>query len=181
MIYSPKIFRKELFTMKKRRIIILAFMLIAVMVVGVGFAAYSTTLAINGTTSVSAAALEFTEDVQFTSVTSSNEAFGRATIGDGQSATFTVDGMTAYNDRVQFTYTIKNNSTYDVDIEISTHPTPASASKCTVTTALSANTIPASGSITATVTVVLNETVTHAIDPINWTIEYTATSVDATP
>ena len=152
-------------------------MLIAVMVVGIGFAAYSTTLTINGTTAVSAEALDFTEDVQFVSVTSSNEAFGRATT-NGQTATFTVDGMTAYNDRVQFTYTIMNNSTYDVNIEITTHPTPASPSKCTVTTALSANTIPAGESITATVTVVLNEKVTEAIDPINWTIEYTATSID---
>lgn len=165
--------------MKKRRIIILAFMLIAVMVVGIGFAAYSTTLAIHGTTSVSAEAIEFTEDVHFLSVVSSKEEFGTATIGDGQTATFTVDGMTAYNDRVQFTYTIENTSDYDVNIEITTHPTPASVSKCTVTTALSSNTIAKDGgTITATVTVVLNEDVTTPVDPINWTIEYTATSIE---
>jgi hypothetical protein len=117
--------------------------------------------------------------VQFTAVTSSNKAFGTATVGDGQNATFTVNGMTAYNDRVQFTYTITNNSDYDVSIDISTHPTPASTSKCTVTTALSSNTIAKQGgTITATVTVVLNEDVTQVIDPINWTIEYTATSVE---
>ena len=164
--------------MKNRRIVLIAFMLVSVCLMGIGFAAYSTTLAINGTTAVSAEAVEFTESVQFTSVTSSNEAFGTATIGDGQTATFTVDGMTAYKDRVQFTYTIKNASTYDVNIDITTHPTPATPSKCTVTTALSANTIAAGESITATVTVVLNETITAAIDPINWTIEYTATSVN---
>ena len=164
--------------MKNRRNTIIAFMLVAVLAMSVGFAAYSTTLAIHGTTSVSAEALEFTEDVQFTSAASSNEAFGTATIGDGQTATFNVSGMTQYNDRVQFTYTITNNSDYDVNIEISTHPTPATASKCTVTTALSANTIAKQGgTITATVTVVLNENVTQAIDPINWTIEYTATSI----
>ena len=163
--------------MKNRRIALIAFMLVAVLTMGIGFAAYSTTLAINGTTAVSGDAVEFTEDVQFTHVTSSNEAFGTATIGDGQTATFEVNGMTAYNDRVQFTYTITNNSDYDVNIEISTHPTPATASKCTVTTALSANTIAKQGgTITATVTVVLNETVTTAINPISWTIEYTATS-----
>ena len=165
--------------MKNRRFALVAFMLAAVLVMGVGFAAYSTTLAIHGTTAVSAEALEFTKDVQFTAVTSSNEAFGTATIGDGQTATFKVDGMTAYNDRVQFTYTILNNSDYDVAIDITTHPTPASNSKCTVTTALSANTIAKQGgTITATVTVVLNETVTAAIDPINWVIEYTATSIE---
>lgn len=164
--------------MKNRRIVLIAFMLVAVLTMGIGFAAYSTTLAINGTTAVSAEAVEFTEDVQFTAVTSSNEAFGTATIGDGQTATFTVDGMTAYNDRVQFEYTITNGSDFDVNIEITTHPTPATPSKCTVTTSLSSNTIEAGSSITATVTVVLNENVTQAVAPINWTIEYTATSVD---
>ena len=163
--------------MKKRRIIILAFMLIAVMVVGIGFAAYSTTLTIHGTTAVSAEALEFTNDVQFVSASSDNEAFGTAT-ANGQTATFTVNGMTAYNDRVTFTYTIKNSSTYDVNIAITTHPTPASPSKCSVTTMLSSDTITAGGTITATVIVVLNENVTEAIDPINWTIEYTATSIE---
>jgi hypothetical protein len=165
--------------MKKRRIVLAAFMIVAVLTMAIGFAAYSTTLSIHGTTSVSAEALEFTKDVQFVSVISSNEAFGTATVGDGQTATFEVDGMTAYNDRVQFTYTITNNSDYNVSIDISTHPTPASTSKCTVTTALSSNTIAKQGgTITATVTVVLNEDVTVAIDPINWTIEYTATSVE---
>ena len=165
--------------MKNRKFLIIAFVLAAALTIGVGYAAYSTTLGIYGTTSVSADALEFTEDVHFTTVTSTNEAFGRAFVDEGgQTATFTVDGMTAYNDRVQFTYTIVNESTYDVNIVISTHPTPASTSKCTVTTALSSDTIPAAGSITATVTVVLNEDVTTAINPINWTIEYTATSVD---
>lgn len=163
----------------KKRTAIIAFVLAAVLLMGVGYAAYSTTLAIHGTTSVSAEAIEFTEDVRFTNVTSSNTAFGTATIGDGQTATFTASGMTAYNDRVQFTYTIVNNSDSDVNIEISTHPTPASNSKCTVTTALSSNTIAKNGgTITATITVVLNETVTAAVDPINWTIEYTATSAE---
>ena len=167
--------------MKNRKMILVAFMLVAVLVMGIGFAAYSTTLGIYGTTAVSAEALEFTKDVQFTNAVSSNEAFGTASIGDGQNATFEVSGMTAYNDRVQFTYTILNNSDFDVNIEITTHPTPATTSKCTVTTALSSNTIAAKGSITATVTVVLNESVTEVQDPINWTIEYTATSVDTAP
>jgi len=164
--------------MKKRRIIILAFMLIAVMVVGIGFAAYSTTLAIHGTTAVSAEALQFTNDVQFVDASSDNEAFGTAE-ANGQTASFTVNGMTAYNDRVTFTYTIMNNSDYDVNIAITTHPTPASPSKCSVTTMLSSDTIAKNGgTITATVIVVLNEDVTQAIAPINWTIEYTATSVE---
>ena len=162
--------------MKNRRFALVAFMLAAVLVMGVGFAAYSTTLAIHGTTAVSAEALEFTEDVRFVSATTSNEAFGTASEGDGQTATFTVNGMTQYNDRVEFTYTIKNSSDYNVDIAITTHPTPAATSKCTVTTSLSSNTMAPGETITATVIVVLNETVTAVVQPINWTIEYTATS-----
>jgi hypothetical protein len=165
--------------MKNRRITLIAFMLVAALTMGIGFAAYSTTLAIHGTTEVSAEALEFTEDVRFTKAVSSREAFGTATIGDGQTATFKVFGMTQYNDRVQFTYTITNNSDYDVNIEITTDPTPAATSKCTVTTALSSNTIAKNGgTITATVTVVLNETVTQVVNPISWEIKYTATSAE---
>lgn len=150
-------------------------MLVAVLTMGIGFAAYSTTLAIHGTTAVSAEAIEFTEDVQFTHATTSNEAFGTAT-ATGQTATFTVSGMTAYNDTVTFTYTITNGSAYTVNIAISTNPTPATPSKCTVSTALSSNTIAAGDSITATVVVVLTEDVNTVTAPINWTIEYTATS-----
>lgn len=165
--------------MRNRKIVVIAFILAAVLTIGIGYAAYSTTLTIHGQTSVSAGAVNFTKTVKFTDATSDNTAFGTADVSnDGQSASFTVSGMTAYNDRVQFTYTITNTSGQDVNIEITTRPTPASTSKCTVTTALSSNTIPNDGSITATVTVVLNETVTTAQAPINWTIEYTATSVD---
>ena len=163
--------------MKNRRIALIAFMLVAVLTMGIGFAAYSTTLAIHGTTAVSAEAIEFTQDVKFIGATTSNEAFGTAT-ADGQTATFTVSGMTAYNDTVTFTYTIQNGSEHEVNIVISTNPTPATPSKCTVSTALSSNTIAAGDSITATVVVVLTEDVNTVTSPINWTIEYTATSTN---
>ena len=151
-------------------------MLVAVLTMGIGFAAYSTTLAIHGTTQVSAEAIEFTNDVKFIGATSSNEAFGTAE-ANGQTASFNVSGMTAYNDTVTFTYTIQNGSDYDVDIQNTTNPTPATPSKCTVSTALSSNTIAAGDTITATVVVVLTEDVDTVTDPINWTIEYTATSI----
>jgi hypothetical protein len=162
--------------MKSRRIVLIAFMLVAVLTMGIGFAAYSTTLAIHGTTQVSAEAIDFTNAVQFIGATTSNEAFGTAT-ANGQEATFNVSGMTACNDTVTFTYTISNGSEYDVDIQITTNPTPATPSKCTVSTALSSNTIAAGQTITATVVVVLTEDVDTVTAPINWTIEYTATSI----
>ena len=51
--------------MKSKRIILISFMLAAVLTMSIGFAAYSTTLAIHGSTSVSPEAIEFTEDVHF--------------------------------------------------------------------------------------------------------------------
>lgn len=162
--------------MKNRRIALVAFMLASVCLMGIGFAAYSTTLSIGGTTAVSADALKFTGDIQFTGATTSNAAFGTASVS-GNTASFEVTGMTAYNDHVEFTYTIANGSDYDVAIEISTHPTAADPN-FTVTTALSANIIPAHRVITATVSVVLNQNVTAAVDPVGWTIKYTATGVE---
>ena len=172
--------------MKRRKNLIIAFLLVASLALGIGYAAYSTTLTINGITGVSEDAIEFTQDVQFTTASSDNEAFGTADIGNGQVASFETTGMTQYNDRVQFTYTILNNSEFDVNIEITTRPiktsgenlTTSGAPLFTVTTALGANSIPAGQSITATVTVVLNENVTAVVPDIGWQIEYTATSVD---
>ena len=165
--------------MKNRRFVIVAFMLVAVLTMSIGFAAYSTTLAIHGTTAVSAEAIEFTEKVIFIDAESSNVAYGTAAVADdGKSASFAVTGMTERNETVQFTYTIENTSDYDVSIEITTHPTPAKASKCTVTTSLGSNIIPKNSTITATVSVVMNETVTTVQNPIAWTIEYTALSIE---
>ena len=165
--------------MKHRQFVLLAFMLVAVFVMGIGFAAYSTTLAIHGTTEVSREAIEFTEKVVFITAESSEPAYGTTTIeDDGKSASFSVNGMTHKNDSVQFTYTIENTSDYDVGIQIATYPTSEKVSKFTVSTVLGSNVIAKGESITATVTVVLNEDVTTVQNPIAWTIEYTALSID---
>lgn len=167
--------------MKNRKLVIVSFMIIAALTLSIGYAALSTTLTINGTAGVSAEAIEFTNDVIFTGAQSNNETFGTAAVAqNGQTASFTVSGITQKDDRVQFTYTIKNNSEHDVNIEITTHPTTsATDSKFSVSTALGSNTIAAGQSITATVTVILNETVTQAVNDVSYVIVYTATSIDA--
>ena len=164
--------------MKRRKNLVLALLLVASLVLGIGYAAYTTTLTINGTAGVSAEALEFTEDVVFTAASSNNTAFGTAAFS-GDTATFETRGMTRAQERVQFTYTITNNSDFDVNIDITTTPTTSNgASKFSVTTALGAHTIPAGGSISATVTVVLNETVEEPVEDTAYVIRYTATSVE---
>jgi len=165
--------------MKNRRIVLIAFMLVAVLTMGIGFAVYSTTLAINGTTAVSAEAVEFSQEVKFLSATSENEAYGRASVAaDGKTAGFEVFGMSSAGSEVAFTYVVSNASEYDVNFAITTHPTPARTdANFTVTSAQSTSLIPAGGSATVTVTVALYEDVNAVVNPISWTMEYTAISV----
>ena len=163
--------------MKSRRFVLVAFMLVATLVIGVGFAVYSTTLAIHGATEVSQGAIDFVESVVFTNAESDNESFGTAAIAtDGQTASFSVVGMTQKNESVHFTYTIENQSDYDIDVEISTYPTSVKITDFTVTTILGSNTVVKGGSVTVDVTVVLNEDVAVVVAPVGWTIEYTAVS-----
>ena len=163
--------------MKNKKIFI-ALLLVASLALGIGYAALTSTLTINGAAGVSQEALDFTEDIVFVSASSNNEAFGTAAINaGGQTATFTATGMTRAQERVQFTYVIENNSDYNVNIEISTHPTTSDSSGWfTVTTALGSNTIAAHGTVNATVTVVLNSNADAPVGNINYVIAYTATT-----
>ena len=168
--------------MKNRKTILVAFVLVACLLVGVGYAALSTTLRIDGTAAISAEAVDFTQDVVFQSASSDNEAFGTAAVnGDQQSATFTVTGMTRKDDAVHLTYTILNNSAHNVNLSVSVAPTTtAQNSKFTVTQSMAAGNhlVTAGSTIDVVVTVKLNEDAVAAVDPVSYVIEYTAVSVD---
>ena len=168
--------------MKNRKTIIVGFILVACMIMGVGYAALSTTLRIDGQASVSAEAIEFTENVIFTAAKTDAPTFGTAAVNDGnQSATFTVTGMTRKDDAVHFTYTITNKSDHDVNLAVTIAPTTTALdSKFTVTQSLAAGNhlVASEASIDVVVTVKLNEDVNAAVDPVNYVIEYTATSVE---
>ena len=167
--------------MKRRKNLIIAFLLIASLALGIGYAAYTTTLTINGQAGVSSEAIEFTNDVVFIECSSSNDAFGTASLVDEQTASFITTGMTQAQERVQFTYVIANNSDTAVSVTISTHPSTSDTSNTfSVTTSLGGDPveIPAGGRINASVTVVLNQTVTSPVENIEYLIRYTATSVE---
>lgn len=167
--------------MKRRKNLIIAFLLIASLALGIGYAAYTTTLTVNGTVGVSQEAIDFTNDVIFTNAVSDNTALGTADYS-ADVATFEALGMTKKGERVHFTYEISNNSDFDVTIAVSTTPiTSAPDSKFTVTTTLASDTIAKGGKTTATVVVVLNEDVTTPLDPITYVTKYTAVSVDPAP
>ena len=169
--------------MKNRKTILVAFVLVACMLIGVGYAELMTTLAIKGTAGVSAEAINFAQSVVFKSADSDNEAYGTAEVvtGDNQRATFTVTGMTRKDDAVHFTYVVFNNSDVDVNLSVTIAPTTTAANpKFTVTQSLAGGNheIKAGQTKDIIVTVKLNEDVTAAVDPITYIIEYTATSVN---
>ncbi len=114
-------------TMRNRKTVIVAFMLVAVMLLGIGYAALTDTLTINGTAGVNLddTSEVFDEDIYFSKVISGDGC--TAVINDDpDTGTITVaDGaLKEVGDEVIATYTIKSESDLDVLI---TKPTVANA------------------------------------------------------
>ena len=107
--------------MKNRKTIIVAFLLVAALCLGIGYAALTDTLNINGTANISksAAETEFDEDVYFTSASGNGCS---AAIADGNkpdAATLTItDGIGVLGDYVTATYTVQNEGEKPVTVSI---------------------------------------------------------------
>lgn len=118
--------------MKNRKRIIVAFMLIAVLMLGVGYAAVTNVLDIQGSVSVSqtAAEEEFNEDVYFSGVVKGTELVDSVVAGDNlgytanintnnnDKAQFTVTGIKKTGDSATITYRIKNDSDYEASVTL---------------------------------------------------------------
>ena len=105
--------------MKNRRNVVVAFMLIAVMLLGVGYAALTDTLDINGTVDVNQSAAEeaFNEDIFFSAAVA-NEAGNTASVNsdNNDKASFTINTFKGKDDVATFTFTIKNNGDVDANV-----------------------------------------------------------------
>ena len=176
--------------MKNRRTVIVAFMLIAVMVLGVGYAALSDTLTIIGNAHIDLSAAEagFDEKVYFSAAeaTSSN---GTGTTADAVSfkfddATYTANKLALKEEQSVFTFTIKND--YDLPVYIIVaekklsgvdNPSNSNAENFVVTYAYpQGQTIAANGgTITVVVTVKVKESITSATSA-TFGMELTATT-----
>lgn len=104
--------------MKKRRSTIIALLLVAALALGIGYAAVTDVLDINGTADVNQSAAEdaFDLDVYFTDAVANMEADGDvASIveGDKDMASFTVNSLNGKDDVATFTFTIKNEGDLD--------------------------------------------------------------------
>jgi hypothetical protein len=98
--------------MKKRRTLIISLLLVAALCLGIGYAALSDVLDIQGTAEISAGIAEeaFNQDVYFSAANPGKGATASINTDNNDKATFTATGFTQVGDIVSVTYTIKNES-----------------------------------------------------------------------
>ena len=111
--------------MKKRRTLVISLLLVAALCLGIGYAALTDVLDINGSADVNQSAAEdaFNADVYFTNAVA-NEEGNAASVdpSDNDMASFTASTLKTKDDVATFTFTIANDS--DVDAVV----TPSLAS-----------------------------------------------------
>ena len=170
--------------MKNRKTIVVAFLLVAVMLLGVGYAALTDVLDINGTADVSQAQAQesFNEDVYFTAAVANQEGNTASVVTeDPDMASFTASTLKGKGDVVTFTFTIINEG--DVDAVVTPSLAGDGNSNPTYFKVFSdwsgqAKELGAGQSITYTITVELLETPTDTIHG-SFHIELTAVSKDS--
>jgi hypothetical protein len=135
--------------MKNRRITIVAFLLLAALTLGIGYAAVTTQLFIDGSATISqdVANNEFNEDIYFTSVknnktgefvtsVSKDEGLGYSasiTTSNNDRATFTVTGLSNENETLTISYKVKNESKFDATITLNASSSVSNANVFDVT------------------------------------------------
>ena len=102
--------------MKKRRILIISLLLVAALTLGIGYAALTDVLDINGTADVThlGAQTSFDENIYFESATATNAGdHASVVVDDPDMASFTANSLQGAGDTATFTFVIKNNSDLD--------------------------------------------------------------------
>ena len=99
--------------MKKRRTLIVSLLLIAALALGIGYAALTDVLDINGSADINQSAAEeaFNADVYFTNAVANQEGNSASVdSSDNDMANFTASTLKGAGDTATFTFTIANNS-----------------------------------------------------------------------
>lgn len=108
--------------MRNRKRIIVSFMIVACLLMAVGFAALSDTLTINGDAEVdfSGATSAFDEDVYFSAATATNVAGGDNALvtTDVDIARFQVRSLSAKDDEATFTFTVQNDNEFTAYVKV---------------------------------------------------------------
>ena len=116
--------------MRNKRLLVVAILMLAV-----GFAAISTTLLINGTAGISTDALNFQNDILFTAATPYSTQYGNITFNisaDGKKITFTTGKLSKIGMASTLNFTITNyNTQYGTNVNIVCGPKLANSSATT--------------------------------------------------
>ena len=108
--------------MRNRKRIIVSFMLIACVLMAVGFAALSDTLNINGEAEVDFASANsgFDADVYFSAATAGSADKGDIAniTTDVDIARFSVRSLSAKNETATFTFTVQNDNEFDAYVKV---------------------------------------------------------------
>ncbi len=161
--------------MKARRIAIIAFTLIAAMTIGVGYAALTDTLSVNGTASLSHSEAEeqFDVEVYFSGVGALISCAAEIDANDPDIATITItEGMAVVGDKATATFTVTNASAGSVTLT----PAHNSSTNFDVSTNAATYTIPAGQTIDVTVTITLKNTVNADITAETFSVSFSAVS-----
>lgn len=171
--------------MKNKKTFIVVALVIAVLLIGIGYAVISDlTLTISGTASAQANPDNF--DVKFTGEPTkggqgtTTATIDKATDPKGRTATINVTGLTAKGDTATATYTVTNASkdlTADLSVEVTTN---SNSTYFKVTPELAQESITAGTETTVTVTVELLKTPVTADESANITVTLTASPVQPT-
>lgn len=170
--------------MKNKKTVVVAFLLAAVMLLGVGYAALTDVLDITGSADVNQSAAEeaFNEDIYFSEAKANQDGNTASVNGDNKDkASFTANTLKGAGDTATFTFTITN----DGDVAATVTPTLNATLGNTNPTYFEITSdwdgatkdLAAKGEITYTVTVKLLKTPTETIAG-SFLIELTAVSVD---
>lgn len=106
--------------MKNRKTVVVAFLLCAVLLLGIGYATLSDTLDITGSADVNVSDLEkeYEEDIYFVSAVANEGTPNSASVnGDNNDkASFSAKSLLKAGDKATFTFTIANDSAHEVTI-----------------------------------------------------------------
>ncbi len=172
--------------MKNRKTVVVAFLLIAAMLLGIGYAELTDTLTLigNATIDMQQAGMNFDEKVYWSAgeiLRSTNTSPEDKVGGIGSDdATFQLHSLATKGDFAELKFTIKNESNVPVQITInpdSITGTGADKFTCTYTYSIADHVIPSGGTMDVTVLVTVANPVTSA-ETATFNISYVATTIE---
>ena len=173
--------------MKNRRNVVVAFLVVAVMLLGIGYAALTDVLDITGSVDVNQSAAEeaFNEDIYFSAAVANQEGNTASVNADNNDkASFTVKTFKGKGDVATFTFTIKNDGDVDANVTPKLNATLGNTNPeyFTIESDWDGDTkvLAAGQSITYTLTITMIKTPTETIAG-SFLVELVATSVEAAP